>query len=378
MIPLEAIRGIAALIVVIYHGFLGFAPHVIHGGDAPAQLLRQFAAGLVNGGAAVSMFFVLSGFVLSLPFARGDGFRRSFIAILKRWPRLAGMTTLACLFAWLLIEVFGNSYIHAGHAAHAPWLATHGNSPLDGHQALSWHGALREGAISVFTLGQVHFDSALWTMRIELFCSIAVFLLAPVIFALRRWTLRIGLLTGAIILGGTAFPFTYLADFLFGMALALVADAGKLPRLTGRGAALLLGAALFSFGFRGSQHFLIYAPVRAMLPPGDSNHFVWDCGAVAVMVAVLGYRPLYRLLSQPWAAWLGVLSFPLYVVHEPILLSLGAASFLHGIALFGQGGGTALAIVVSLLASLACAIPFAWADRRWCAALGRFSRFSLS
>lgn len=375
MVPLEAIRGIAAVIVVVYHGFLSFAPHVMAGGNRPAQILREFGTGLVNGGAAVSMFFVLSGFVLSLPFARGNGFRRSFTAIFKRWPRLAGMTALATLFAWLLIEVSGKTYLIAGHAAHAPWLVTHGNSPLNDHYALTWYDALQEGAISVFTLGHVHFDSALWTMRIELFCSIAVFLLAPFIFMLRGWVLRMTLLIGGSILAGTSFPFTYMADFLCGMALAVFASEGKLPQLTGVGASILFAIALFSFGFRGSQHFLVYEPVRALLPAGDSNHYVWDCGAVAIMIAVLGYRPLYGFLSQPWAAWLGVLSFPIYVVHEPILLSLGAASFLHGIALFGRSGGAALAVTVSVAASVACAIPLAWADRRWCAALGRFTRF---
>ncbi len=375
MVPLEAIRGIAAVIVVVYHGFLGFAPRVVHGGGAPPQLLREFTAGLVNGGAAVSVFFVLSGFVLSLPFARGNGLRRSVTSIFKRWPRLTGMTIAASLFAWVLIKISGDTYLIAGHAAHAPWLTTHGNSPLVQHRPPTWYGALREGAISVFTLGHVHFDSALWTMRIELFCSIAVFLLAPLLFLLRSRVLQMGLLIGAAVLAGTAFPATYMVDFLCGMALAIFAGAGRLPEMGGMGAAVLLGVALFSFGFRGSQHFLVYGPIRAMLPAGDTNHYVWDCGAVAVMVAVLGYQPLYRLLSQPWAAWLGVLSFPLYVVHEPILLSLGALSFLHGVELFGGMGGAALAMAVTLSASMACAIPLAWADQRWCAALGRFTRY---
>ncbi|MBW4036983.1 MAG: acyltransferase [Proteobacteria bacterium] len=374
MVPLEAIRGIAAVIVVVYHGLLGFAPRIIEGGDAPGQVLREFASGLVNGGAAVSMFFVLSGFVLCLPFSRGGGLRRAATAIFKRWPRLAGMTIIACLFAWVLIRISGDTYAVAGHATHAQWLATHGNSPLKAHPAPTWYGALEEGAISVFTLGHVHYDSALWTMRIELFCSIAVFLLAPLMFALRRPAPQLLLLAGGAVLAGTAFPCTYLADFLCGMALALAFKAGRLPRLNGAGAGLLIGVALFSFGFRGSQHFLIYAPVRAVLPAGDTNHYVWDCGAAAVMVAVLGYAPLYRTLSRPWGAWIGILSFPIYVVHEPILLSLGAASFLQGRSLFGRPEGVVLAVLVTVVASLACAIPLAWADRRWCAALGRLTQ----
>lgn len=373
MAPLEAIRGIAAVVVVVYHGILGFAPHAIHGGNAPGSVLRAFAAGLVNGGAAVSVFFVLSGLVLSLPFTRTDGVRRSAVSILKRWPRLAGMTVLACLFAWAVISVSGNAYLQAGHVAHAPWLATHGNSPLSAHPTLTWHGALWEGAVSVFTRGDVHFDSALWTMRIELFCSIVVFLLAPALFALRSLAVRLLILACGIVLAGTAFPLTYMADFLCGMGLAVMLDAGLLPRLTGIGAAALLCIALFSFGYRGDQHFQLYQPVRALLPSGDTNHYVWDVGALAIMAAVLGYQPLYDLLSRRWAVWLGVMSFPIYVVHVPILLSLGAASFLDGVGLLGHAGGAALAVVVTLAASIACALPFAWVDRRWCEVLRRLT-----
>jgi peptidoglycan/LPS O-acetylase OafA/YrhL len=369
MAPLEAIRGIAAVVVVVYHGILSFAPGAIHGGSAPGSIIREFAAGLVNGGAAVSVFFVLSGFVLALPFTRTDGVRRSAVSIVKRWPRLAGMTVLACLFAWTAISLSGNAYIQAGHIAHAPWLTTHGNSPLSAHPKLTWHDALWEGAVAVFTQGDVHFDSALWTMRIELFCSIVVFLLAPVLFALRPLAMRLLVLAGGIVLAGTAFPLTYLADFLCGMGLAAMLDAGKLPRLTGMGASFLLCIALFSFGYRGDQHFLLYEPVRALLPSGDTNHYVWDVGALAIMVAVLRYQPLYGMLSRRWAIWLGVLSFPIYVVHVPVLLSLGAASFLVSVGLLGHAGGAIVAMVVTLAASITCALPFAWIDRHWCSAL---------
>lgn len=373
IVPLEAIRGIAALVVVIYHGLLGFAPQAIHGGDAPLALLRQFAAGLVNGGAAVSVFFVLSGFVLSRPFARGGGLRRSAIAIGKRWPRLAGMTVIACLFAWGAIVVSGHAYRRAARAAHAPWLGSHANSPLAAHAAPTWHGALWEGAIGVFTRGEVHFDSALWTMRIELFCSIAIFLIAPAVFACRWRLVQFGLLGLGVLLAGTAYPATYLADFLCGMGLAVVLDIFGVPRMTGARLALLLGVALFCFGYRGSQDFSLYAPVRAILPPGDTNHYVWDCGALALMLAVLGHAPLYRGLSRRWAAWLGVLSFPVYTIHIPILLSLGAASFLQGDAMLGKQAGALIAVAVTLAASLALAVPFAWLDRHWCAVLGRAS-----
>jgi hypothetical protein len=45
------------------------------------------------------------------------------------------------------------------------------------------------------------------------------------------------------------------------------------------------------------------------------------------------------------------LSFPIDVVHEPVLLLLGAASFLQGRSLFGRPGGVALAVLGRLRAA---------------------------
>ncbi|HUW80804.1 MAG TPA: acyltransferase family protein, partial [Acidocella sp.] len=196
LVPLEGLRGIAAAIVVIYHMVLGFTPKgvgVVPHGHGPFDVMIQFLLGLLNGGAAVAVFFVLSGFILSLPFAKDRRISRVLVAMLKRWPRLAGLTVIACLFAWMLIEWSGRDYKSAAHVIGAGWLASHGNSPVAGHH-LTWLGAIKDGLFSVFMTGNVRFDSPLWTMRIELFGSLAIFLAAPVLFAVRNWWVRLGLI----------------------------------------------------------------------------------------------------------------------------------------------------------------------------------------
>ena len=380
IVPLEAIRGFAAVAVVVYHGLLSFAPQAINGGHSALQPVWEFIFGLVNGGAAVTLFFVLSGFVLSLPFTRAPAsasvsgkstFSRMGLAMTKRWPRLAGLTVLGCLSGWVLVQLSGNAYVMAARISGANWLASHANSPLSPRDPLTWHGAVHEGLLSIFTRGDVHYDSALWTMRIELFCSLAIFALAPLLFALRRWWIRILLLWLIAAAVGARYPLTYLTDFLCGATLALLASEGRLPELGRSGAALLSLIVLFSFGFSGTPDLSLYAPLRAVLPSGDSNHFVWEIGAVALMIAVLGFEPVYRALCRPWAARLGVLSFPLYVIHVPILLSLGAASFILGAKCFSAAAGAALAMIVTLTASFSLAMPLAWADRHWCGAIRR-------
>ena len=376
LVPLEGLRGIAAFVVVIYHlvlGFtakgVGFVPH----GHGALVLLTQFGLGLLNGGAAVTVFFVLSGFILSLPFARDRRPARVLAALLKRWPRLAGVTVIACLFAYALILWSGHNYKAAAHISGAGWMASHGNSPIL-HHHLSWAKAVRDGLIKVFTEGDVRFDSPLWTMRIELFGSFAIFVMAPALFAIRSWVVRFALVGLVMLSVGTSFPQTYFSDFLMGTVLAMLFAEGRLPVIP-KGAALPLGGlALYLFSFTYEQNLLIHAPLKAALPPGDSAHFVWDAGAVLTIMLLLGNHGLRRAFSGLWAAWLGLLSFPIYLLHGPIMLSAGAGTLVGSADTLGVAGGEILAALVTIALTLLCALPLARLDLAWTKLLGLMTR----
>jgi peptidoglycan/LPS O-acetylase OafA/YrhL len=63
LIELEALRGLAAVVVLFHHFMLGFTPR-LHGMLYPEQPYSLFgtpAFAFVNGSAAVIVFFVLSG-----------------------------------------------------------------------------------------------------------------------------------------------------------------------------------------------------------------------------------------------------------------------------------------------------------------------------
>ena len=67
LMELEALRGVAAVIVLFHHFLLVVAPR-LHGRNFPDDLIalvRTPLFALVNGSAAVAIFFVLSGFVLT-------------------------------------------------------------------------------------------------------------------------------------------------------------------------------------------------------------------------------------------------------------------------------------------------------------------------
>lgn len=375
LIPLEGLRGIAAAIVVLYHLVLAFTPKgvgaVPHGHGA-LDVFTQFILGMLNGGAAVAVFFVLSGFILSLPFARDRRVSRVLVALLKRWPRLACLTAIACLFAFALISWSGHEYKAAAHVIGAKWLATHGNAPIE-LRSLTWGEALREGLVNVFTQGEVKFDSPLWTMRIELFGSFAIFLSAPLLFAIGSWAIRLGLVALAFYVTGTGYPFTFLADFLTGTVLAMLFAEEKLPQLGNKAAFLLGGLGLYLFSFTYEQALLIHAPLKLFLSASYS-HYVWDAGAALLIIVLLGNPPVSRVFSGNWAMWLGLLSFPVYLLHGPILLSAGSAAFMDGLGRLGLVGAALLAAFCSILLTLVCALPLAWVDKIWTGLLARITR----
>jgi peptidoglycan/LPS O-acetylase OafA/YrhL len=379
LVPLEGLRGIAAAVVVLYHLVLGFTAKgvgVVPHGHGPFDVLIQFVLGLLNGGAAVAVFFVLSGFILSLPFSKDRRISRVLAAMLKRWPRLAGLTLISCLFAWVLILWSGHDYKDAAHVIGAGWMATHGNAPIAVHH-LTWWDAVKEGLVSVFFSGEARLDSPLWTMRIELFGSFAVFLAAPVLFAVRSWWVRLGLVGALMVGAGVSFPLTYFSDFLVGTVLAMLFAEDRMPEVSGWQAGVLGVLAIYLFSFTYEQKLLIHAPIKQMMPPGDTSHFIWDAGAVLMILLLLGNPFLRRVFSGSWAVWLGVLSFPIYLLHGPIMLSVGATSFLNCLSWLGEAESAVLAAAVSIALTLACALPLAWVDKAWTGMLGRVARVFL-
>jgi len=375
LVPLEGLRGIAAAIVVLYHLVLGFTPKgvgVVPHGHGAWDVIIQFGLGLLNGGAAVAVFFVLSGFILSLPFANDRRLSRILVAMLKRWPRLAALTTIACLFAWALIWLSTREYKHAAEAIGSGWLATHGNAPLAGHP-LTLFNALREGLFTAFLTGDVHFDSPLWTMRIELFSSFAIFCAAPILFAVQSWPLRLALIFVVMVICGGTYPITYFSDFLIGTILAMLYAENRLPTLSGRQALILGIVAIYLFSFTYEQKLLIHAPLKAIMPAGDTSHFVWDAGAVLMILVLLGNPTLRAIFSKSWAVWLGLLSFPIYLLHGPIMLSAGAATF-NALSEIGHPAGIFAAAAISIALTLACALPLVWIDKAWTKLLNRAAK----
>lgn len=205
---LEALRGVAALMVAGGHSFSVLVPH---GWQTQA---RAFALIFLNGFSAVTVFFVLSGLVLgrSLARARSSFPLSTFTFIVRRFFRIYPAFFTASLFiAGVILVLDFPMQFSPGVSS---WFRHHWSQPIT----------------PVFVLKNLLFkvhdlNPPSWTLRAELTCSCAL----PFVFLVCGWgvwssvSLLLTLIVWSIFGGGNLSAFL----FMFQLGL-LVPDAGRI------------------------------------------------------------------------------------------------------------------------------------------------------
>lgn len=325
---LDGLRGVASLIVVGYHALLVVpAISAIYVGKAEPQAFTPqwwlFATPLrllFAGHEAVLVFFVLSGFVLTLPFLVRPPTTRTTLAYYgRRIVRLYLPVWGALLFALALAIAVPRDPAIGG------WLGSH-HAPTF-HDL--WHDAL-------LLFGTSNLNSPLWSLTWEVWFS----LLMPLMFVLIRltrasrwWWAAIPLLMALSALARfdgvraalpaswlTADMLQYLPVFGIGMLLAFRKDSIRdaAARVTTWwpivAAALLLAVCPTVIAPTG------YGPLQAFA-------YLLSLAGVTTIVALAFASPVRKPLEARPVQWAGVRSFSIYLVHEPIIV---AAALLVG------------------------------------------------
>ncbi|QEC48522.1 acyltransferase [Baekduia soli] len=338
---LDGLRGIAALVVLLSHvvlasvGVLTMADAI--GGDPPGAwwlLLRTPLAVVWAGPELVIVFFVLSGLVLTRAALAAPGGVRPLAFY-------AGRTVRLFLPAWAsLLPAAALVVLVPRHVGGGPgtgfWLQAF-TEPVDVRQVCS------DLALVVGTHG-VTLSGVLWSLRWEVVFSLLLPLVVAAAPVLRRLAAPLVVLLPAVVLGAGAHEsLRYLPPFGVGVLLALRPDAvaALRERLAGRGvpAAVAVTAGLLTAD--------LWLP-DARTAPGSGGALV-VIGAGAAVLLPLVYGGVARGLEARPVQWLGRRSFSLYLVHEPIVVTLA-------FALGRPGFGVLLA--VALPGSLAAAEVF--------------------
>jgi peptidoglycan/LPS O-acetylase OafA/YrhL len=324
LIYLESIRGIAALCVVFGHLAVTFISAMnsidLIRSKLPI-LLRVLLASplslLTNGRFAVRIFFVLSGFVLSLSyFHKKTGGAVSGPAA-RRYPRLMLPALASVMFGWILLKLGWYWNIDAAALMQQrpdDWLF---------HWFLldrTFTDALREGTYGTFFSFDWNrtLNSSLWTMPWELGGSLIVFSLLALFGSAQRRLIICGL----VAIGFYAIEWPLLVDFVAGLALCdLFVRYEHRLREKPIWPVIALFAGLVLGGLLGEW------PTKQK---GFNGYFVncWPAVPAVLIIGGITFSPwLRRGLEGRAMAFLGKISFPLYLFHLSIICSAGCGLY---------------------------------------------------
>jgi peptidoglycan/LPS O-acetylase OafA/YrhL len=361
---LEGLRGLAAIVVVIFHAILMFYPGIFYGSEAyspPVVQNMRFednlygnpVMGLFTGSFSVAIFFVLSGFVLSVGFLKKRDTEIIRRLAIKRYARLMLPALVSILFCYIVIKVgFGAARGETSIITHSNWLA---GLWL---QIPSLLDAITQGVYGVFADGTSTYNPVLWTIKYEFIGSFIVFGIALLFSASKyRWIVYLFL--------SLVFISTWYLGFVIGMALAdAYVNYNKRLRSIPAwvlGIGLLVGVGLGAFpptNLDGTVYKWILLPGMTQV---QNISFYLTLAATLVILGVLLLPRMNSFFSQSKIAFLGKYTFALYLVHMPILFSLGTTVF---IGVYTGNNFHAAALVAATVAFLAI-VPIAYLFERY-------------
>ena len=313
-IALDGLRGVAAMVVVFSHFAAAFVPWLNPvSGALPLWVVDTPLGILINGTFSVSVFFVLSGYVVSRAASRGAD--PLYVNVVLRYLRLALPSAASTVLAWGLLTLFPRATEQVYAILPHGWLFTlyHGAIPGIGN-------ALEDGLAGVFLHGTSLWNGALWTMQLEAKASFAIYL----VYALPkgRWRTLAGSICAIISLVKP-----YYLGFTLGGWILSRQQAGKplrAPVWPTLAWGILLGFPAFGFSERVGLPRL-----PGFLKPGVFNSAVPQLAAALIFLAILSSPSIQERLSGPVCRFLGRVSFPLYLVHLPLLLTVFAALYVR-------------------------------------------------
>jgi peptidoglycan/LPS O-acetylase OafA/YrhL len=352
---LDGLRGLAAVQVLLGHCVLAFFPAYV------ATL-----GFVVDGDFAVLLFFVMSGFVLAFSFERAP--HALAANAIGRVIRLGLPLAAAATAAFAAISLLPNWYQQAAELAHSTWLAKKHLGSLLQAAADSTALSLLTGSSNTTLFGflspylppiEASADGPTWSLHVEFWGSMLVLLL---VLSRARSAAHYYLAAAAsvVLIGGNA-----LILFVLGHAAALLirSPAGaalvskRVPLAIAGIVALVAGTYLAGHGeIRGMYTLQRIAMVASVVR--TYSWFQWhkELAAVLIFAAVLMLAPLQSVLRTQPLQWLGKMSFSVYLLHVPILMTIGALAYVSswklGAAAAGGIAVLSVCVATALLAML--------------------------
>ncbi|WP_157691522.1 acyltransferase family protein [Noviherbaspirillum autotrophicum] len=314
---IDALRGIAALMVAIYHALgvisiPGLEEAIwdrdLPQGDTLSESIARLLMVLSNGSAAVSLFFVMSGLVLGLSIDKwqGNSLRNSVSFIIQRLFRIGPALWATALSIGLMLTVY--------RAQHEPlatdWFNRFYNLPvtlglLVKNLTLTTAGSSADGWLNPVT----------WSLQVEM----GVSLLFPLLYMMNRCvSMRWHLPVLAILLAIPAVlkpgPISFLNFlFMFYLGLMLPAWGAKLAFVVRSSKVYALAVFLTA---------VIIMLVAKGIAPRPGVMMVMEAGGAFMLLAAVLHgkdNTVFRLLDAPIIRFYGRISYSFYLIDFPVL-----------------------------------------------------------
>lgn len=306
---LDSLRGIASIIVVISHITLLYFPYLHNFGDKNIPNDNYIQLWIHNspfgffysGSAAVYVFFVMSGIVLSLSASKKNiNLTKS---ITSRYIRLAIPASTSCIFAYISI-VFISTNIHTE-------INNFFNDSLNINNPTLlnsfYYGAIR----SIFYLrGTIEYNPVLWTMAIEFYGSVCLYIAYKTkkpLFTMLIISIMFSFINLNVFIG--------IFCFFIGMLLSSLIKKDINLKNNIQCLALLIVGLYFAGVHNNSNSYTIITNII-----GDNTYTILNSIAgVLIVISIITNENIKHFLSNKYVNYLGKLSFPIYLTHWSII-----------------------------------------------------------
>lgn len=306
---LDGMRGLAALLVVVYHFTARWTP------PTNAECLYPYGAGLYEqlpwlrflGAYGVNLFFLISGFVMVMTLERSSGLPDFIVRRASRlWPTMLVCATLTTLF------VNGSGITHR-FATTAGWTV----KPADYLLSVCFIDPAFIGRILRID-GLTWVDGVYWTLWIE----VRFYALVAVVFWLagsaRRfawgWLAVEALSLLVLVLSARESPWAHWTaklilqpDYLSWFTIGIAAFFYWHGRVT---LPVILMAILALIGL------VVLATTHLLGTTAES--LALEVAVLSTFALIILRTPLAELFRMRWAVVLGMASYPLYMFHEKV------------------------------------------------------------
>ncbi|TBW40885.1 acyltransferase [Siculibacillus lacustris] len=304
---LDGLRGVAILMVVAFHAYARWPEHYPFGARFVGNPF------LDTDRTGVLLFFMISGFVILMSLEKNDRFGGF---LWRRWLRLFP-AMLVCSLAVFALSVVIVPWPKGPLAAFnlLPGLTLLGEDVWMRLTGLSW-----DDVASI--------EGSFWSLYVE---TRFYLIFGALYYLFGRTTAVWGLLGVYALLH--LFRVIDLPMIRGNGALPLESIAAALQALHGYGALKVMGAPYFLWFFAGAMYYLwemerrerhyaiaVVASLVAALSP------IAGCGprlfVVGLMAAVMRFEAVRRVVANPVFLILGFASYPLYLMHENLMVAL--------------------------------------------------------